>query len=47
MIAFQHAHNTNYPALLAGLSLISMPPLVIYLLLNRHIVRGLVAGAVK
>ena len=47
MIAFEQAHNTDYPALLAGLSLIALPTLVAYAIFNRQVIRGVVAGAVK
>lgn len=47
MIAFEQVHNTDYPALLAGLSLISVPTLLAYALFHRHIMRGVLAGAVK
>ncbi len=47
MMAFEAAHNTFYPALLAGLTLISVPTLLVYALFNRHVMRGMVAGAVK
>src|ERR1051325_11013112 len=47
MIAFEQAHNTDYPALLAGLSLISVPTLLIYAIFNRQVIRGVIAGAVK
>lgn len=47
MIAFEQAHNTDYPALLAGLSLISVPTLLIYVLFNKQVIRGVIAGAVK
>ena len=47
MIAFEQVHNTDYPALLAGLTLASFPVLVAYWIFNRQIIRGVVAGAVK
>ncbi len=47
MIAFEQAHNTDYPTLLSGLSLISVPTLLVYALFNRQVVRGVIAGAVK
>ena len=47
MIAFEQSHNTDYPALLAGLSLISLPTLLAYALFNRQVIRGVMAGAVK
>src|SRR5438093_826196 len=47
MIAFEQAHNTDYPALLAGLSLISVPTLLVYAIFNKQVIRGVIAGAVK
>ncbi|TMP97691.1 MAG: carbohydrate ABC transporter permease [Verrucomicrobia bacterium] len=44
MIAFEQSHNTDYPALLAGLSLISLPLLLLYGIFNRQIIRGAIAG---
>ncbi|HYV26031.1 MAG TPA: carbohydrate ABC transporter permease [Candidatus Eisenbacteria bacterium] len=47
MITFEQAHNTDYPALLAGLALISVPTLLAYALFNKQVIRGVVAGTVK
>ena len=47
MIAFEQTHNTDYPALLAGLTLISVPTLLMYALFNKQVIRGVVAGTVK
>lgn len=47
MIAFEQSHNTDYPALLAGLTLISLPTLLVYLAFNRQVIRGVMAGTVK
>lgn len=47
MIAFEQSHNTDYPALLAGLTLISVPALLLYAMFNRQVIRGVVAGTVK
>ena len=47
MIAFEQSHNTDYPALLAGLSLITVPTLLAYAIFNRQVIRGVMAGAVK
>jgi len=47
MIAFEQSHNTDYPALLAGLSLISLPTLALYVIFNRQVIRGVMAGTVK
>ena len=42
MIAFEAAHNTDYPSLLAGLSLISFPALIAYAVFHRHVHEGVV-----
>ena len=47
MIAFEQSHSTDFPALLAGLVLISLGSLLVYLIFNKEIVRGVVAGSVK
>src|SRR5438876_10860167 len=47
MIAFEQAHNTDYPTLLSGLSLISVPTLLVYDLFYRQFYLGELAGAVK
>jgi raffinose/stachyose/melibiose transport system permease protein len=47
MIAFEQAHNTNYPALLAGLSIMAVPALVAYAIFNRQVIQGVTSGAVK
>jgi raffinose/stachyose/melibiose transport system permease protein len=38
---------SNYPVLFAGLTMASMPVLVVYLVFQRHFVKGIMAGAVK
>lgn len=40
-------HSTDYPLLLTGLFLSAIPPIIVYVLLQRVIRRGLVIGAVK
>lgn len=47
MIAFEQSHNTDYPALLAGLTMITLPALLAYAIFNRQVIRGVVAGTVK
>src|SRR5579875_55610 len=39
--------NTDYPLLLTGLLMASLPPILIYVFLQRYIRRGLVIGAIK
>lgn len=40
-------YDSDYPLLLAGLVMTSLPPILIYIVLQGHIRRGLVIGAVK
>ena len=47
MVAFQHSHATDYPALLAGLAMISGVSLLAYVVCNRQVVQGVAEGAVK
>jgi raffinose/stachyose/melibiose transport system permease protein len=44
---FQQQFTTNWPAILAFVSLSMIPAIFIYLLAERQIVAGLTAGAVK
>ena len=44
---FQSQFRTQYNLLFADILLITVPPLLLYLFLNRRIVEGLTAGAVK
>lgn len=47
MLAFQGFHNLDYPLLLSGLTLASLPMIGIYILFQKPIVAGLTAGALK
>jgi ABC-type glycerol-3-phosphate transport system permease component len=40
-------YRTEYGMLFAGIMLVTVPILVVYVLLQRHIVRGIAAGALK
>lgn len=44
---FAGQYTTNYGAQMAGLSLAIIPTIIIYLLLEEHLVKGMTAGAVK
>ncbi len=46
VMVFQGANSTDYPLLMAGLSMAAVPIIVIYLLMQKHIVKGLSSGAV-
>ena len=47
LMVFQGAHITQYPLLMAGIVITILPVLVVYLLLQKHIIKGITAGAVK
>ena len=47
LMVFQGTHMTDYPLLMAGLTIATVPIVIIYLLLQKHIVKGITAGAVK
>ena len=47
LMVFQGTHITDYPLLMAGLTIATIPVVVIYLLMQKHIVKGIAAGALK
>ncbi|MBX0331004.1 carbohydrate ABC transporter permease [Oscillochloris sp. ZM17-4] len=47
MIVFQGVYGSNWPTLAAAVLIMTLPMLVIFLVLQRYIVSGLTAGAVK
>jgi ABC-type glycerol-3-phosphate transport system permease component len=47
VLQLQSRFVTDYPALMAGLLITSLPVIGAYLIFQRHLVRGIVAGAVK
>ena len=47
LMVFQGAHITKYPLLMAGITITVVPIVVIYLIMQRHIITGITAGAVK
>ena len=47
LIGFQGEFLTNYPLLFTGVILSSLPIVVAYVLLQRHFVAGITAGAGK
>jgi raffinose/stachyose/melibiose transport system permease protein len=47
LMVFQGAHITEYSLLMAGIVITILPVLVVYLLLQKHIIQGITAGAVK
>jgi multiple sugar transport system permease protein/raffinose/stachyose/melibiose transport system permease protein len=47
LMVFQGTHITDYPLLMAGLTIATIPVIVVYLLMQKHIVKGIAAGALK
>jgi len=47
VLQLQGRFVSDYPALMAGLLITSLPVIAAYLVFQRHLVRGIVAGAVK
>ena len=47
LMVFQGAHITQYSLLMAGIVITVLPVLAVYLLLQKHIIKGITAGAVK
>jgi raffinose/stachyose/melibiose transport system permease protein len=47
VLSLQSRFTTDYPALMAGLLITSLPVIGAYLIFQRHLIRGIVAGAVK
>ncbi len=47
LMVFQGTFVTKYPLLMAGVTLTVAPILIIYLVMQKHIISGMMAGAVK
>ena len=47
MIVFQGVYGSNWPTLAAAVLIMTLPMLLIFLLMQRYIISGLTAGAVK
>ncbi len=45
LMVFQGTHIADYPLLMAGLTITAIPIILIYLFMQRHIIKGLVSGA--
>ncbi len=46
LMIFQGTHITEYPLLMAGMTITALPIILIYLFMQRHIIKGITAGAV-
>jgi len=47
LMVFQGAHITEYPLLMAGITISIIPILTLYFIMQRYIVAGITAGAIK
>ncbi|MGA2090409.1 MAG: carbohydrate ABC transporter permease [Endomicrobiales bacterium] len=47
LMVFQGTHITDYPLLMAGLTIATIPVLVVYLVMQKHIIKGIASGALK
>lgn len=46
LMNFQGAYSVNYPVLMAGLTIAAIPIVLVYLAMQKHIIKGLSSGAV-
>ncbi|MCR4337465.1 MAG: carbohydrate ABC transporter permease [Candidatus Omnitrophica bacterium] len=46
LMVFQGSHSVDYPLLMAGLTIAALPIILIYILMQKHIIKGLSSGAV-
>jgi len=47
LMVFRGEHLTQYPLLMAGVTIATIPIIILYLIMQRHIIEGITAGAVK
>lgn len=45
LMMFRGEHLTNYPLLMAGLTIAALPIIIVYLLMQKYIVKGVTSGA--
>jgi len=46
LMMFQGTHITEYPLLMAGITISVLPIILVYLVMQKHIIKGLTAGAI-
>jgi len=46
LVIFQGANSTDYPVLMAGLTMAAIPIIVVYLMMQKYIIKGLSSGEV-
>lgn len=47
LLQFQGEYSTNYPGLLTGVAVISLPMLLLFLFLQKYFISGIAAGSLK
>lgn len=47
LMVFQGTHITEYPLLMSGMTITVIPIIIVYLIMQKHIISGITAGAVK
>ena len=47
LMVFQGAHITQYPLLMAGMTISVLPVIALYMFMQKHIISGITAGALK
>ncbi|MDD4203477.1 MAG: carbohydrate ABC transporter permease, partial [Candidatus Omnitrophica bacterium] len=47
LMIFQGAYMTDYPLLMAGITITVVPVIIVYLFMQKNIISGITAGAVK
>jgi raffinose/stachyose/melibiose transport system permease protein len=47
LMLFQGRYSTNYGLMFAGITIATLPVVIVYVLLQRKVTEGLVAGALK
>lgn len=47
LMVFQGAHMTQYPLLMSGITITVIPIILVYLFMQKHIIAGITAGAVR
>ncbi|MBN1522809.1 MAG: carbohydrate ABC transporter permease [Candidatus Aureabacteria bacterium] len=47
LMKFQGSHVTQYPVLMAGMTITIIPIVIVYLCMQKYIIKGITAGAVK
>jgi len=46
LMVFQGAHSVDYPVLMAGLTIAALPIIMVYFVMQKHIIKGLASGTI-